>query len=404
MPKVMPITLGLAAAVLAVPAANAQVTPDRDTRSPWETVRQTPTTADASSDTAFIRQAIRGNYTEVALGRLAESRAENDDVEDFAERMVTDHNDMNEQWADLAKDQDMRITLEFGPEGQQVIERLEDLEGAQFDQAYMTEMLRHHERDLAAFQRMSTSARSTEVRQLASSGATKIREHLALAQQVGSRVGVATTAGRAGGVTTPLPAPRTPTTTTPTPTTRPTPTTTPTPLPAPSDDRDRRVTRDDDSEAREVRRSLRREDRVFIDGVLSDHLMHLRLANRVQRQARDEETRRLAERIEEDFTRWSERWERFADRRNAEVTSHLERQHRARIERLRKASERTDLDHAYAAIVADHLEALVKDFREEANEKRPGAVRRLIQEELPTLRKHLARARQLEARDDDRKN
>jgi putative membrane protein len=398
MSRVIPITGALVAATLAVaPALSAQVTSSQDSaRSPWPTVGRTPVFGDdAAADSVWIRQAIRSNFTEVGLGRLADSRAESEQVKDFAERMVSDHNDMNERWADLAKDHDMKVGIEFGTDGQQAIDRLEDLDDAEFDRAYMTEMIRRHEQDLAAFERMATSARSSEVRELANSGAASIREHLALARQVGSGVGVATTAGRVGGVTTP------------------------TPLPAPSDDARRRTTTtdrstgdardddrdDDDRDARENRNRppLRAEDRVFVEGTLSDHLMQVRLAKRAKREARSDETRDFAERIEKDFTKWAERWESFADRRNANVTSHLERQHREKLQRLEKASERKDYDRAYAAIVSEHLQGLIAGFRDERREDGPPAVRRLVESELPMLRENLVRARQLERQASQRK-
>ena len=392
MSRVMPITSALIAALAAAPGVLAQVTSSPDPAvSPWPTVGREPASG-AAADTGFIRQVVQGNATEVALGRLAESRADADDVEEFAERMVSDHNAMNRQWTDLARENDMKVGLDFGPTGQQTIERLEDLSGAEFDQAYMSEMIRHHEQNLAGFQRMATSARSAEVRQLAGGGASTIREHLALARQVGSQVGIATTAGRAGGVTTPVPVP----------------------ADTAGDDRQRRPTvgrtteaadradRDDRTEASD-RRTLRAEDRAFVDNVLSDHLMHVRLAQRAKREANSSETRSLAERMENDFGNWAERWERFADRHNANVTSRLERHNREKLERLDKASERKDFDRAYAAIVADHLESMVDDFREEAREDRPGAVRRLIEDELPVIRQHLARARRLERQASDRK-
>jgi putative membrane protein len=392
MPKVMPITSALVAALAAAPGAVAQVTSSQDSVvSPWPVGRE-PTVSQTAADTGFIRQVIYGNATEVALGRLADSRADNDEVEDFAERMVADHNAMNAEWTDLARDNDMKVTVDFGPTGRQTIERLEDLSGSEFDQAYMSEMIRHHEQSLADLQRMATAARTSEVRALASSGASTVREHLTLARQVGSRVGISTTAGRAGGVTTPLPAPS---------------------RDSEVDDRQRRTTVGrtttanaddrDDRDDRTVRATLRREDRAFVENVLSDHLMHVRLAKQARREAGSPETRSLAERIEKDFGAWAQRWERFADRRNANVTSRLERHNREKLERLEKASERKDFDRAYAAIVADHLDMMVDDYREEKNEDRPGAVRRLIEDELPVLREHLARARRLERQADDRK-
>jgi putative membrane protein len=372
MPRVMPITGALVALLATAPGAFAQVTssPDTGPKSPWPTVNQTPTFGHGvSADSVFIRQAIRGNYTEVALGRVAGSRASSSEVKDFAERMVSDHNSMNKEWVDLAEDNDMKVTIDSGKSGQQTIDRLEDLSGSAFDQAYMSEAIRKHEQDLAAFQRMGSSARSDEVRELAKSGVSTIREHLALAQQVGSRVGVSSTAGRVGGV--------------------------PSPAPAPSDDRTRRTTSNDNE-----RPPLGTADRNFVDNALSDHLVHLRLANRAQRESENDAVRELADRIEKDFTKWSKRWEGFADRRDADLTPHLERFDRSKFERLEKASNRETFDRAYTDVVAHHLEVMAEDFRDAGRKTETPAIRRLAEEELPVIRDLLSRAQRLHSQVD----
>jgi putative membrane protein len=384
MPQVIPITGALAAMLIAAPGAVAQVTSNQDTAtSPW----RTPTLGKATdADTVFIRQAIRGNYTEVALGRLAESRTDDSAVKDFAERMVEDHNAMNKEWVDLAEDNEMKVSIDFGPSGEQAIERLEDLDGRAFDQVYMTEMIRHHEQDLSTFRRMASSASSSEVRQLASTGASTIQQHLALAQQVGNRVGVSSTAGRVGGVPTPVPTPS-------------------------SDDRARRTTpgdganadganaedRDDrnDDRASDERASLSGADRAFVNDVLRDHLMHIRLADRAERQG-SEQTQDLAERIEKAFTKWSDRWEDLADRRDTEVSSKLSAHNREKLERLEKAKEGKEFDRAYADLVADHLELMVQNFQDAGQRTQTPAVRRLAQDELPMLRDLRSRAERLD--------
>jgi putative membrane protein len=366
--RVMPITGAFAAAILgAAPNALAQVTPTQPGAPP---PAGGETTAAALADTAYIRQAIRGNFFEVALGRLAESRAADSDVKEIGQRMISDHNSMNEQWSTLALNTGMRIDLIVDPARKQSIERLEDLSGAEFDQTYMTEMIRQHEQDLAAFQRMAASARSTEVRQLANSGVPTIREHLALARQVGSRVGVSTTAGRAGGVTSPAP--------------------------APSDDDRRRTATDRATRGdRDDRDALRAEDRAFFQNVLQHHLMHIRLAERAKRQARSDEIRRLAERIEEDFKKWQERWQDIAERHDLKVPSHLGPQHGQEVERLERASKR-NFDRTYAAIVAQNLEGVMNNFQKEGQAVRPAAARRLVDDELPVIREYLARVRRLQ--------
>jgi putative membrane protein len=371
--KVMPITGALVALLAAVPGVSAQVTSSQDTaKTPWPTVTRLPTFGDSvGADSTFIRQTIRGNYTEVALGRLAASRATNSRIKDFAERMVSDHNDMNKEWVDLAQDNDMKVSVEFGPAGQQSIDRLQGLSGAAFDQAYMSENIREHEQDLAAFERMATSARSAEVRKLSSTGASTVREHLTLAQQVGSQVGVSSTAGRVGGVPTPAP-----TTTT--------------------DDRTNAKNGEDHHNANNNERaSLGAADRAFVDNVLRDHLMHIRLAKQAQHQGSDE-VKDLAERIDKHFTKWSERWENFADKRDAEVSSKLQPHNKEKLDRLNKAKDREEFDRAYADLVADHLELMVQDFQAAGERTQTPAVQRLAKDELPVIRDLHSRAQRLD--------
>jgi putative membrane protein len=378
MPRVIPVTTAFAAALLAAaPSAFAQVTTSpKPSNSPWETVgRDTSSPGTAVSDTGYIRQAIRGNYLEVALGRVAESRAENSEVKSFAERMVEDHNSMNREWSDLARRNRMAVPLEFDPNGRQTIERLEDLSGTAFDQGYMNEMLRMHEQDLAGFQRMASSASSPEVRQLASSGVPTIQQHLTLARQVGSRVGVSTTAGRPGGVYVPRPNPSDTFT-------------------ARTPDRTNRDERDDRN-ARDDRGGLRAKDRGFIQEVLQDHMMHIRLAERAQREAKNDDVRRLAKQLEKDFKDWENRWENLADRYDIKEPNNLGHLHKDKVEKLERASGR-NVDRVYAEILSDHLASMVPYFQKEGQQVQSGAVRRLAQEELPVIRAYLSAARQAE--------
>jgi putative membrane protein len=375
MSRVIPVTGAFFAAMLATaPGALAQDT----TGSPWRTVRPERTVPDTGTsslvaDTVYIRQVIRSNFTEVGAGRLAESRAENSEVKDFAERMVSEHNEMNEQWGRLARDNDLRIDVDFGPAGQQTIDQLDDLEGTQFDQAYMNAMIRQHENDLATFQRISSSAQSSDVRQLASNGLSTIQQHLMLARQVGSRVGVSTTAGRVGDVT-------------------------PTPLPTDpdrtrrTDDRTTPNERDDGND----RATLSVEDRKFFQNTLQAHLLELRLAQKAKREAKSDETRRLADRIEKDFEEWQERWEDLADRHDLRAPSNLGPEHQERIEDFEHQAKGRNFDRRYAQLVAEHLKGVVNAFEKEGQTVRPAAARRLVDDELPVLRQYLARARQLE--------
>ena len=358
MPGVKPIISAMLLLVAATGALHAQVTSGQDTsRTPYpvnrgpvtfpsDTVRAPGSATVATTDAGYIRQAISGSAMEVDLGRVAQRRTADDDVKDFARRMVTDHEAMGRQWYALA--QSSRVTVQSGRDAatEQTVKRLEALSGSAFDRAYMTEMVRHHEQELARLQQIATSGRSPDVRRLATTGQTTVREHLTLAREVSRDVGGPAVGGN-------------------------------------DDDRDR------------DRDAVQGGARGFTARVMSDHLLQVRLARRAEREAKNDETRRFAKRLADDFAWWSERWREVASRNNGNPENELDSQDRHKVQRLERASGQ-QVDRVYATIVADQLESLVAFLRDQRQADRSEAVQRVVDNELPVMREHLARARKLQ--------
>jgi predicted outer membrane protein len=141
--------------------------------------------------------------------------------------------------------------------------------------------------------------------------------------------------------------------------------------------------------------ALQAEDREFVQEVLQDHLMHIRLAEKAQKQAQSDETRRLADRMAKDFGEWDKRWKDLAERKDLKVAEHLGDDHQQKVARLEKASKQ-DFDRTYATIVAEHLASVVPYFEKEGWDAQADAVKRLVNDELPVIREDLNQARRLE--------
>jgi putative membrane protein len=372
MPRVMPITSALALATLTVASAALAQDTTRSNGSPWQTVgrdtntttsqpqkgttpRTTTATGAVVADSGSIRQAVDEQMLEIRLGELAQSRAADTAVKNFGQRMVTDHSSMNQQWTTLARNNRISTGTDLNQGGRATVARLEGLSGATFDRAYMQRMIQGHQQDLSAFRRMASVAESPEVRQLASTGVTAIQQHLTLAQQINSRLGTTSTAG--------------------------------VPPRSPTDTANRNTGNNGDQ--------LRGADRAFVQNTLQDHLMHVQLAERAQREAKNEQTRRLAERIEKDFVSWGQRWRELADRSGLQPASHLGKNHQDKVNQLQKASK-NNFDRTYVTLVTQHLESVVPYFEKEGHAVQSDAVRRLVKEELPVVREDLNQARRLE--------
>jgi len=156
------------------------------------------TRAKGVSDQAFVKEAAIGGLAEVQLGNLANEKASNSDVKQFGERMVTDHSKANDELKQVAQKQNVQLPTDLDAKHKALVARLSKLSGDAFDKAYMKEMLSDHKHDVAAFKKESSSGKDADVKQFASSTLPTLEDHLKLAQDTASKVGVSGATGTSG--------------------------------------------------------------------------------------------------------------------------------------------------------------------------------------------------------------
>jgi putative membrane protein len=141
---------------------------------------------------------------EVTLGNLAEEKAQNEEVKQFAERLVRDHENANRELqsslggdAMTAQQPGSRAPSPAHPptpsaagevgemhqQMEQVQQTLERASGPAFDRAYLEEMVKHHEKDIEEFER-ATRSDNAQVRSFAERTLPALREHLQQARQL----------------------------------------------------------------------------------------------------------------------------------------------------------------------------------------------------------------------------
>jgi len=134
------------------------------------------------------------NQGEVKLAQLAEQTSQSQAVKDFAQRMVTDHQQNDEQLQQLA--QSMGVPLEgkaFQKEqeaAQKSMKQLQSKQGADFDKAYMSLMTKDHEKDAKALDGAAKAAQKNNPQLAAFLEQTRdtVKSHLAEAKQVEAQV------------------------------------------------------------------------------------------------------------------------------------------------------------------------------------------------------------------------
>jgi len=134
-------------------------------------------------------EAARGGMAEVELGQLASQKAQSDQVKQFAQRMVQDHGKANDELKSLAQQKNITLPTELDGKHKATHDRLSKLSGAQFDRAYMQDMLQDHRKDVNDFRKESQSGKDPDVKAWAAKTLPTLEEHLRLAQSTSGAVG-----------------------------------------------------------------------------------------------------------------------------------------------------------------------------------------------------------------------
>jgi putative membrane protein len=151
-------------------------------------------------DLAFARKAAQGGLGEVELGQLAQQRASSPDVKQFAQRMVTDHQQANAQLEAIATGKGVTMPKTIDPDQRKLRVRLEKENGTAFDRAYIRGMVQDHRKDVKLFQREAQSGKDPELRSFAQQTLPILQEHLQMVQQIQSQLSPAMTSSRSGSV------------------------------------------------------------------------------------------------------------------------------------------------------------------------------------------------------------
>lgn len=125
----------------------------------------------SDKDKIFMKKAAKGGMMEVAMGQVAEQKAQSEDVKSFGKRMVTDHGKANDELKAIASKKGVQL-----PSKEHSVKWTSD-------KAYMDAMVQDHEKDLAEFKEEASSGSDPDLKKFADDTAKMIQEHLDLAKE-----------------------------------------------------------------------------------------------------------------------------------------------------------------------------------------------------------------------------
>lgn len=137
-----------------------------------------------NEDKKFIAKMYKGNNAEIQLGQLAMRKSQNQQVKQFAQRMIDDHSNLSQQMKPVAEQLKVQPTSAISKDAKKTEKKLDSLSGPQFDDAYMKAMVKDHKQDVRLVQENIGRTRDKAVKETAENALKVMQEHLKLAEQI----------------------------------------------------------------------------------------------------------------------------------------------------------------------------------------------------------------------------
>lgn len=170
---------------------------DPAARAGGTTTAQTPMADTAGITDANIAAILSAaNQAEIRPSQLAQQRAQNQQVRQYAQRMITDHTALEDSMQALTRQhnitpQDNQLSRQMLAQTDSVTQRLQGLQAAEFDREYMRFMVQSHQMTLDTIDRqLLQSAQNPQLRTAVEQRVRPaVAGHLQEAQQLQGNLG-----------------------------------------------------------------------------------------------------------------------------------------------------------------------------------------------------------------------
>ncbi len=149
-----------------------------------DSLNEQPMVQTTDDGAEFLTEAASGGMMEVELGKLAQERSQNLQVKEFATMMVKDHSAANDELKQLAMSKNVSLPEAPLPEQQEMINKLKEKTGAEFDKEYVDMMVSDHKEDVDAFQDATDGTEDADVKAFAAKTLPVLQGHLQTIQKI----------------------------------------------------------------------------------------------------------------------------------------------------------------------------------------------------------------------------
>ena len=148
--------------------------------------------ADTTPDASFYKHIAEGGIAEVDAGNLAEEKATDPKVKDFAGMMVKDHTAANDKLKALADSKGIKLPTSASVAQMATEAKLKVLSGQTFDDSYMKGQVKAHQQTVALLKKEIASGQDADAKSFAQSILPTVRSHLKAANALAAAQSTAT--------------------------------------------------------------------------------------------------------------------------------------------------------------------------------------------------------------------
>ncbi len=142
----------------------------------------------AGADPAtFVREAAQDGMTEVELANVALQKSSNDQVKQFAQKMLHDHSQANSELQRIAKAKGLSVPTKLAAKHEAMVKQISAKSGAQFDAAYAAAMAKDHSKAVALF-KAATLNKDPDLAAFAKKTLPTLEDHKQLADNLHASV------------------------------------------------------------------------------------------------------------------------------------------------------------------------------------------------------------------------
>ena len=132
----------------------------------------------------FVNEAASSSMMEVELAKIAQEKAQMQQVKDYAQMIENDHQQANQELQNIAQQENINLPESLKEDHQEKVQKLQELSGNEFDKEYMEMMVDQHEKDINKFEGKQEEVQDQELKSWIDNTLTTLRQHKEQAEQI----------------------------------------------------------------------------------------------------------------------------------------------------------------------------------------------------------------------------